>query len=538
MRSGKPSTTAAVSVAGACVLLALAALGLTAAASARSTAKPTMTVAGPLLCYAIDPTDIGGSQLYDNVLGIAYESLIRLRGDGGLYGPFVPGLATSWKQTNKNTVITLQLRHNGRFSDGTILNAHNAKLWLDYVYNPGGKNPKLTWLPAVKSVQTVGQWGIRITLKSPDPDFTWNLSNSGFGGEPLSPKAVAQMKANPKSNILSQASYGAGPYMIDSAQTVMGDHCTYVPNPYYYDQSAIKWGKIVTKKIGDLNTGLAAAESGQVDVFWGADPTTVGAAQKAGLKVVYAKTNTQYVQFLDHGKIDKALGDLRVRQALNYAIDRKTLGKALFPNAGVPTSSPDPDNGADNPKTFNYYAYNPTKAKQLLAAAGYGKGLTIKILGYLGGAGFKLDQVAQAVCKYWKAVNVTCDLHILGGDQYSQAFGTNTYDAVSTVGSNTSVWLFTRRQNGTGSISTGLIGDQHGWHDPLIDRLWAKAQKLNPTLPPARALWRQVMDRLITQADEVGLSAPGSVNFVTKRVKGVRFGYDDSPTILEWVPAS
>ena len=95
----------------ACCVAGVVGFVLVAGGAAVGSVKPTLTIASPLACLAIDPTDVGGSQFYDNVLGIAYESLIRQQGNGDLYrGPYEPGLARSWRLSDHNTVITLTLR--------------------------------------------------------------------------------------------------------------------------------------------------------------------------------------------------------------------------------------------------------------------------------------------------------------------------------------------------------------------------------------------------------------------------------------------
>src|SRR5207253_353869 len=103
-----------------------------------------------------------------------------------------------------------------------------------------------------------------------------------------SPKAIAAITADPKSTVFSQGTYGLGPYKLDASQSVIGDHCTYVPNPYYPGASKLPWGTVVTKNIVDSNTLASALQSGQVDVGNG---TTLNVAPlaAAGLNVTKIK---------------------------------------------------------------------------------------------------------------------------------------------------------------------------------------------------------------------------------------------------------
>src|SRR5947207_594932 len=82
---------------------------------------------------------------------------------------------------------------------------------------------------------------VRIILRSPNPDFIAGLASPPLGdanppGLAVSPRAIAQVEAHPKSTLLDRHTFGAGPYVLLPSQTVTGDHCTFVPNKYYYDR--------------------------------------------------------------------------------------------------------------------------------------------------------------------------------------------------------------------------------------------------------------------------------------------------------------
>jgi peptide/nickel transport system substrate-binding protein len=163
----------------------------------------------------------------------------------------------------------------------------------------------------------------------------------------------------------------------------------------------------------------AALRSGQIQVGQGS-PQTDKADQAAGLNIVAGPQNTSTGIWLNDraGTIVKALGDVRVRQALNYAIDRKTLMAAAFGPTGTATSlvvGPGITGYAANAAAS--YPYDPAKAKALLAAAGYPHGFTLPVLSTQSG-----DLVVQAVAGYLRAVGVNVKISDHNTDFVQQAF--------------------------------------------------------------------------------------------------------------------
>src|SRR5262249_27523525 len=127
------------------------------------------------------------------------------------------------------------------------------------------------------------------------------------------------------------------------------------------------------------------------------------------------------------GTTANPLNKLQVRQALNYALDRKAIVKGLLGTAGTPTSEMATADGWST-KVANYYPYNPAKAKSLLAAAGFPDGLTLSALnqtfsGQLG------DPLLQAMVKYFQAVGVKLDIKDPGASvpQWVQAYVSGDY---------------------------------------------------------------------------------------------------------------
>jgi peptide/nickel transport system substrate-binding protein len=196
--------------------------------------------------------------------------------------------------------------------------------------------------------------------------------------------------------------------MLSPSQTVSNDHYTYVPNPNYWNKRAVHYSKITIKVVKTTTAAVQVLRTGAADLALG-DLNTVPSAQSAGLKVYSALVAQSGIDLLDRkGVVAKPLGDVRVRQALNYAVDRKTIAGAVLHGTGQPVDQ------IGTPGTPDYlqsaadqYAYDPNKAKQLLADAGYPNGFTVNM--EIFSQNPPTSDVAQAVISDWGKIGVKVD---------------------------------------------------------------------------------------------------------------------------------
>ena len=193
---------------------------------------------------------------------LVYEPLINYAQSGELQ----PGLAESWKVEPGNKAITLTLRDDAGFSDGTPVTAKAVKTWIDY--RATVVSPFDGLVGRVASVKVLGDNVVRVEVKEPNPALpaAFSPKNGSNWGYVVNPKFIERLKKNPRDTSLKQQSAGAGQYVLDPDATVIGDHCTYVPNRHFYDQSKIGWAKVVTRSVADANSVLAALKTGQIDV--------------------------------------------------------------------------------------------------------------------------------------------------------------------------------------------------------------------------------------------------------------------------------
>jgi peptide/nickel transport system substrate-binding protein len=416
----------------------VAAVSLATGAAARLDAAAvssalTSAAIGEQLTYAttISPTTqnpaLGASS---DVADMSYDSLIYQTSTGKL----VPQLAASWGYVGKaRRVFVIKLRKGVRFSDGSRLTAEVLKDSLLYF-----KAAKGTWstLATYDSVTVTGPLTVALHLTKQNPLMTLALSQFYAMGVPICPAFLRD-----PSRLTSQTC-GAGPYALDAADTVPGDHYTLKQNPYYWNKSAVHYRRIVLRIIASPTSLLQAMRTGQVDVGQG-DGSTVAAAQSAGLRTRGAPTSFTGIQFQDlNGELLKPLGDVRVRQALNYALDRKPITNVLFPTPGIGSPTQQPWlRGSEFwvPSYANRYPYDPAKAKQLLTAAGYPNGFTIEVVST---PLAQLDIVAQAVASYWQKIGVNVKLHSdAQASDYIRDLTSGKYVAYSMVWGGSPAWI-------------------------------------------------------------------------------------------------
>jgi peptide/nickel transport system substrate-binding protein len=407
-------TSSAALVAGL-VVATVAACGGTSSSgtqpAASSTTGGTLTVAGELGPTTLNPETT--NQALCDFEELAYEPLIVRLENGGL----APGLATSWHYAGTgNTTFVLNLRGGVRFSDGTTMTAQDVVNDFQYVVKAGGQMAPYF---AGDSFAVTGPLQVTITAKTPNPDFPFLLTQDYNAGDIISPDGLKDTAA------LGTQTFGAGPYELDAAQTVSGSTYTYTPNPYYYDKAAVHWKKVVVKVMGSAEAVLDALKTGEVNLAEG-DASTLKAAEQAGLTVTQAPLLWEGAVLADRdGKMVKALANVQVRQALNYATDRTTLVNALFAGVGTPTEQVTVPDGYGYLASLNStYPYDPAKAKQLLAAAGYPHGFTMSMVT----ADYDQENLlAQALAQEWAQVGVKVNIiDDANPSAYEQAFVSGT----------------------------------------------------------------------------------------------------------------
>lgn len=449
------------------------------------------------------------------------QALIHLNPDGS----YSPGLASKWRYVGSgNRSFELTLRPDARFSNGTPVTADAVKRWLTYF--PTANGPYVENLGKITSIDVIDRRTVRLNLAAPNPIVPFALSEASTWGFVACPEAVAKPAS------LGTQTCGAGPYRLDRNATVTGDHYTLVPNEHYFDRSKVHWKKIVLKVIKNPSSMLQAIRTGQVDVAMG-DSTTSETAASGGVKVVASPMDAAALLFADRGgALAKPLADRRVRQALNYAVDRNAIAQAIFGKGSTPTSQMASADGVDN-GLQDYYAFDPAKARRLLAEAGYANGFTLEVLSgdVFGNGGVRF---ARAVAGYLQKVGVTLKITTAATlSEFVQKIGSAKYPVIHNGFTFARpMWL----QYGLFFAPKGAIYNQHGWRDPRMDKML----ETGAVSPSARAatIWREMTQRSVTEAYNLPVAAvPFYYYYVSDRVTGVvATRHVSIPYVPAWSP--
>lgn len=294
-----------------------------------------------------------------------YDTLILREPDGKLS----PMLATEWKYNETNTKLTVDLRTDVTFSDGAKFDAEAAKANLDHFKKANG--PQMAQLSSVSDVAVVDADTIDINLSAAEPALEYFLSQAaGLMG---SPKALGTdgIKTEP---------VGSGPYVMDKAASVKDSQSVFTAREGYWNKDLQKYQKLTLKILTDPTARTNALVSGQVDATL-LDPKAGKQAEGAKMKLVTNQVDWSGLLLLDrNGTQNPALANVKVRQAVNYAFDRKTILDQVMLGQGTPTSQPfGKDSGAWTEELEEYYTYDPAKAKQLLKESGFEGNVTLDV---------------------------------------------------------------------------------------------------------------------------------------------------------------
>jgi peptide/nickel transport system substrate-binding protein len=338
-----------------------------------------------------------GLQLYD---GLTRYDLSQ---DGAI-PPLEAALATSWKANSTATKWTFTLRDGVTFTDGTPFDADAVVFNLTRLTDPSSpySDPTLvgtaaTYAGTIDRFRKVDDTTVEITTKGPNAHLPYDMAMVFFG----SPAAI---KKDPKG--FAAHPVGTGPFEFSSMQ--QGQQLTLKKNPHYWGGPP-KLDELVLKPIPDATARIAALKSGSVDWIEYPTPDDVESLKASGDQVLVNSYDHVWPWVLN--MTSGPLKDVRVRQALNHAIDREAMASALLHDTAEPAYQVAPRANTAYDPANDIYKKDPAKAKQLLAQAGYPKGFSMTVLYPTSGSGNMVPgPMNEALQKDLAAVGVAVKL--------------------------------------------------------------------------------------------------------------------------------
>jgi peptide/nickel transport system substrate-binding protein len=340
------------------------------------------------------------------VTGQIYDSLFSIPITGT---KVQPALATSYKVSKDGRTYTVSLRRGVKFHNGTELTSADV-VWTmkqDKKSSAVGSS-----LANVSSITASDPFTVVMKLKAPQPDLLLTIASPAFGIVPkgFGGKTESAFSAHP---------IGTGPFQF--AGRVVGSSMTFERNPHYWAAGKPRVDKVVYRVFQDVNSESVALRAGAIQLVQGA-PLSALATMKG---TVLNQSATSDMEMLQVNGAKAPMDNLKLRQALSHAINRKLIVSSLIEGHGEAARA------LMSPATFPYgvpsdttgaYAYDASKAKAELAASSYKSGQRLSLI-YSTGIPGDAD-IAAAIQGQAKDVGINLQLQPLESSSWLKAVTT------------------------------------------------------------------------------------------------------------------
>jgi peptide/nickel transport system substrate-binding protein len=469
------------SPASRCLAVVLAAGLFTAACSDGNTGNSTNGSGGTLVIgYTDDPNTLDPWKATQfqavHMLEQMYGTLTQL--DANL--AVVPGLAEKWQYADDNKTLTLTLRQGVKFHDGKAFSSADVKYSLDKIRDKATAAVAAATLASVQSVQAPDPSTAVLRLASPDAGLLAGLATVN----------LAMLSKEDTEGAVAQKPNGTGPFKFTSRTA--SQSVSLAANADYWDGKP-KLSGLEFRIIPDESSVVAALQSGNVQFAVLNDPLVAKTAQGGGITV--AKTADLSYHVLQLNARNAPLDKLDVRLAIQCAIDRQqVLDTAALGEGTVvgPITSPAYKSDPNSRPCPNR---DVTRARSLLAQAGYAGGVTVKTIVSTGQYATSVNE-AQNLQAQLKEAGITLQLETLESGAYVDRWIAGTFDAA--------VALNGGRPDPDGMYgryfsSTGNLNKVAGYASPELDQLIAQG-KATTDVAQRKQIYRQVSNLLETNA--------------------------------------
>jgi peptide/nickel transport system substrate-binding protein len=332
-----------------------------------------------------------------------FEKLVGVDDAGKVVGV----LAESWRIVNETT-WEFKLRRNVTFHNGEPLTSEAVKFSIERVLNPAIKSPWGSRIATVDKVEAPDSHTVRITTKGTFAPLLQGLTVVDIlPPKYLTEKGDREFAAGP---------VGTGPFRFKS--WIKQDHLALTANPTYW-RGKPALDEVVFRSIPEDSTRVAGVETGELDVALLIPPEQVGRLKAKGANV--QSVNQGQGMVINFRATVEPFKNKKVRQALNYAVDKEAILKNLLLGYGriLDGQVVGPDGFGYNP-ALKPYPYDPKRARQLLTEAGYPNGFTVKFHGSVGRY-TKDKEIEEAVIGQLAEIGVTAQLEILEAGVFIQS---------------------------------------------------------------------------------------------------------------------
>ncbi len=346
------------------LLILSALLTLGAIAVAQGGTSQTVTIALTDDPPSGDPHKTRGSN-GGHLLFNLYDGLVALSGD---MTEVTPALATSWERIDDQT-WSFTLREGVQFHNGEPFNAETVRYSIERILDPDAVRFNTDY-KQIGDVDIIDDYHVVIHTLTPDPNFLAKITSLHMVPQVYTASvSEEEFSANP---------VGTGPYRF--VEWKLGQSLVLEANDDYWDGRPTV-DRLVFRPIPEASTRLAELQAGTVDIIVGLNYDALPLVESAPDLRAEANTGRRTV-FMHMDLLNGAvpLQDPRVRQAMSYAIDRQLLIDAVLNGYGTPLATIFRPDMAGYTPDFKPYPYDPERAKELLAEAGYPDGFDIRFM--------------------------------------------------------------------------------------------------------------------------------------------------------------
>lgn len=447
---------------------------------------------------SLDPTTNAAAVIRLLLQHNLYENLVQIDEIGAIR----PMLARSWEISEDGRAYTFHLRANLFFHDGTPCDAEAVRDCFLRAKDPGRGHVHPQYFANIERIEVVDEQTVRFILTKPDASF---LTLLALGDAVVLPAHRHDLSRNP---------VGTGPFRF--ARWDPGYQLRLVRNPSYWDPERPKVEALVFRFISDAAAQLAALRAGDVDLLVEVTPEVAKALEGDPRFYVLSKPQ-DLVQILAINKTRPPFTDLRVRQALAHAVDRRQLIELVALGYGSPVGSHLAPGAPYYADMTWVYPYDPEQARALLIEAGYPQGFTATLTlpaNYV----FHV-RTGEILAAQLAQVGIRLELRLVDWPTWlEQVYGQADFD-LTVIG---------HAGRMDPALTLAFYGAdrrdyyfRRGWENPELEELLRLGAQI--TEPEARKSIYTVAQYLITkEVVNVFLQAPHRILVAHRRVDGLR----------------
>ena len=324
--------------------------------------QKTLVIGATAQPQVLDMTINNGAAIPQALLYNVYETLVEIDSDGNI----VPGLAKSWTISEDRLTYTFELNDQARFPSGTPVDASAVMKSFENIRSGSKINPTLrTEMAVISKITAISDYTLEVKLTRPSNMWLYNIAQ--HAGIIIDPAKIGD---------ISTSSAGSGPYQIKAWNP--GESVILERRDDYWGEKP-HFSKVEFRYFSDPSAENAAMLSGDIDIISTvAAPQALQSFTDSSRFTIYEGTTTMEIMLV-FNHATAALKNLKVRQAINYAIDRKALVDTIWAGKGMLIGSMVPPSDPWYEDLSNTYSYDPDRARALLAEAGYADGLELRL---------------------------------------------------------------------------------------------------------------------------------------------------------------